>query len=86
MWSKGGEEAGKGGGESKMLQVWEKRTQEVGVSKGKRKKKGRGSGTTVRSVGESEGTLWSKRTTSRGSSNEYGGMDDTERSNDLCRV
>ena len=66
--------------------MWGRRTQEVGVSKGGRKEKERGSGTTMRSVGESEGTLWSERTAPKGSSNEYEGMDDTERSGDICRV
>jgi len=44
------------------------------VSKDKREEKGRKSSTTARSVEEGEGTLWSKRTASKRSSNEYRGM------------
>jgi len=57
VWSEGGKEAGKGGRKNKVLQMWGKGTQEVGVSKSERKEKRRGSGTTMRSVGESKGTL-----------------------------
>jgi len=58
----------------------------VGVSKSKRKKKKKGSDTIVRSVEESKGTLWSEGTASKRSSDEYGGVDNTRRSGDLCRV
>ena len=58
----------------------------MGVSKGKKKEKERGSSTTVRSVGEGEGTLWSKRTAPKRSNDEYRGVDNAKRSSDLYRV
>ena len=46
----------------------------MGVSKNKREKK-RGGGTTARSMGEGENTLWGKGTAPKRSSDEHGGMD-----------
>ena len=45
-----------------------------------------GGGTATRSVEESERAQWSKETASKGSSNVYGGVDDTQRSGDLHGV
>ena len=68
-----------------MFQMWGEGTQEVGVSKDEREKE-RGNGTTTRSVGESEGAQWSEGVAPKGSSNVYGGVDDTQRNGDLCRM
>jgi len=35
---------------------------------------------------EGEEAQWSKRIAPKGSQNEYGGVDDVERSGDLCRM
>jgi len=48
----------------------------VGVPTKERKKEG-GSSTTVRSMGEGEGTQWSKGATSKGSGNVYEGVSNT---------
>jgi len=46
-----------------------------------KEEKRRGDGTTKRSIGEGKGTQWSK-----GNSNVYGGVDNIQRSGNLCRV
>jgi len=53
MWSKGGEEARGGEGRGKMLWMWRKGTQEVGMSEYEEEKTG-GGGTAIGSVEESE--------------------------------
>jgi len=69
-----------------MFQVWREGTQKMGMFKDKREKKKRESGTPTKSVEEGEGTLWSKGTASKRSSDEYGGVDNMGKSGDLCRV
>jgi len=56
------------------------------VSKDGRKEERRGSGTTVRSMGEGKETLWSEGTASKRNSNEHGGVNDMRRSSNLCKV
>jgi len=69
-----------------MLQVWGGRAQEVGVSKDKEEKKRKGSGPATKSVGESKRTLWCKRTVSKRSSDEHGGVDNEIGGSYSCRV
>ena len=57
----------------------------MGVSKEKKEKEGR-SGIAMKSMEEGEGAQWSKGTASKGSSNVYGGVDNTQRSGDLHGV
>ena len=83
--SKGSEEVRNSEGHSEVLWIWERGTQEVGVSQEERKQKGR-SGTTKRSMGEGERAQQSEGTAPKGSSNEHGGMDNKERSGNLCGV
>jgi len=65
--------------------MWGGETQEVGVSKEERKKERKSSATT-RSVGEGKGAQWSEGVAPKGSSNVYGGVDNTQRDSNLCRV
>ena len=85
MWSKGGEEARGGEARGEMLWMWRKGTQEVGMSKHEEEKTG-GGNTAAESVEENEKAQWSKRTAPKGSSNVYGGVDNTQRSGDFCGV
>ena len=57
----------------------------MGVSKEERKKERKSSATT-RSVGEGKGAQWSEGVAPKGSSNVYGGVDNTQRDSNLCRV
>jgi len=70
---------------SEMLWMWARRAQEVGVSTKERKER-RGSGTTMRSMGEGEEAQWSKRITPKGGSDVYGRVDNTQRGGDFCEV
>ena len=86
MWSKESEEARSSGRESEVFQVWRGRTQEVEMSKERRKEKRGRSSTTVGSVKEGEEVLWGKGTASKRSSNEHGGVDNEMGGGYLCGV
>ena len=66
-----------------MLQMWKGGAQEVGMSKDEREKEEETEKTDVEG---DEGTLWSKGTISKRSSNEYGKMDDVEGGGNFCKV
>jgi len=74
MWGKKGEKTGNSGREEAMLQVWERKTQEVGVSKEEREKERRG-GTSAKDIGEDKVALWNKEAVSKRSSHEHGWID-----------
>ena len=57
----------------------------MGVLTKERKKEGKSS-TTVKSMGEGEGTQWSKGAASQRSSNVHGGMDNTQGGGNICGV
>jgi len=78
MWSKGDEETRGSERRDKMLWMWRKGTQEVGVSEHEEEKAG-GGNTTAKSVEESERAQWSKGTAPKGSSDVYGGVDNSEK-------
>ena len=85
VWSKGGEKTRDSKRGSEMFWIWGKGTQEVGVSKNEREKE-RGSSTTMQIVKESERALWSEGAASKGSSNMYGRVDNTQKSCNTCGV
>ena len=68
-----------------MFWMWARGTQEVRVSTKEREEK-RGSGTTTSSMEKGEKAQWSKGAAPKGSGNVYGGVDNTQRSGDFCRV
>ena len=85
MQSKRSEKAGSGGADSKMFLVWKEGTQEMEVC-GEEGDEERRSGTKMRSMGESEETLWGEGTASKRGGHKHRGMNDEVGSHNACRI
>ena len=85
MWSRRSEKTGNSEEHDKVFWMWKRRAQKVGVPTKEREKERR-SGTTTKSMGKGEGAQQSKGAILKGSSNVHGGVDNTQRSSNICGV